>query len=270
MTATPSKSVVAPTYGNTSSAAKSTSSAAACPAPGTTAADGRYSCNPAHSYPTGQVCSLVDGCYYLRTETPGVYATPSATVSLGTPVYFTSTSSAPKSSASCPAAGSTDSQGRYSCNPAHAYPNGQTCELTSGCYFLKYPSTSVSVDVPVYRTTTVSAITTYCPQPTTFVHSASTYVVTKATTLTVPCPGGCVVTSVESKTVPATTAPATTAPATTAPGTTAPVYKTGSTLVPSASKNGTATHTIATYTGAGAIATGAPLAAMAALGAFFL
>ena len=48
---------------------------------------------------------------------------------------------ATKIETTCPAPGSTDSQGRYSCNPAHQYPNGQTCELVEGCYFLEYPTT---------------------------------------------------------------------------------------------------------------------------------
>ncbi|KAH6686934.1 hypothetical protein F5X68DRAFT_208257 [Plectosphaerella plurivora] len=36
-----------------------------CPAPGTTTEDG-YSCNPAHQYPDGEECVLIDGCYFLR------------------------------------------------------------------------------------------------------------------------------------------------------------------------------------------------------------
>ncbi|GAO15576.1 hypothetical protein UVI_02050090 [Ustilaginoidea virens] len=42
----------------------------------------------------------------------------------------------PSAGARCPTPGSTDSQGRYSCNPAHQYPTGQTCQVVNGCYFL--------------------------------------------------------------------------------------------------------------------------------------
>lgn len=42
---------------------------------------------------------------------------------------------------------------------------------------------------PVYTTTVVTAITTYCPAPTTMVHAGKTYTITKATTLTITdCP----------------------------------------------------------------------------------
>ncbi|KAG5998328.1 hypothetical protein E4U52_000663 [Claviceps spartinae] len=36
----------------------------------------------------------------------------------------------------CPAPGLTDSQGRYSCNPAHKYPEGHQCKQVDGCLFL--------------------------------------------------------------------------------------------------------------------------------------
>ncbi|UNI24503.1 hypothetical protein JDV02_010243 [Purpureocillium takamizusanense] len=97
-----------------------------CPAPGSTDSQGRYSCNPAHQYPNGQTCEVVDGCYYLFANGKPVDNSGSSTV----------TSAQPTQSATCPAPGSTDAQGRYSCNPAHQYPNGQTCNVIDGCYYL--------------------------------------------------------------------------------------------------------------------------------------
>ncbi|PIA95908.1 hypothetical protein CB0940_10593 [Cercospora beticola] len=145
-------------------------------------------------------------------------------------------------------------------SPAHSYPDGQYCTLVDGCYFLRTvgPGVSASASVPVsYETKTVSEFTTFCPSPTTFVHSATTYAVTAATTIVIPCPGGCAVTK----------------PVTTAPGTAPAPQPTLSSAVPSipVSRNGTTSAPPATYTGAAnkMLAGGAPLAA-AALGAFFL
>ncbi|CAK1367300.1 unnamed protein product [Cercospora beticola] len=186
-------------------------------------------------------------------------ATPS--VALGPPKYFTeSAPTASSTASSCPAPGDKDASGRYSCNPAHSYPDGQYCTLVDGCYFLRTvgPGVSASASVPVsYETKTVSEFTTFCPSPTTFVHSATTYAVTAATTIVIPCPGGCAVTK----------------PVTTAPGTAPAPQPTLSSAVPSipVSRNGTTSAPPATYTGAAnkMLAGGAPLAA-AALGAFFL
>ncbi len=94
--------------------------AAACPAAGETDKMGRYSCNPAHAYPEGQKCEAVDGCYFLSA----------ASTTMPMSVHPTQTGSV------CPAAGSTDKLGRYSCNPAHQYPNGQQCVAFDGCYYL--------------------------------------------------------------------------------------------------------------------------------------
>ncbi|PPJ56578.1 hypothetical protein CBER1_01842 [Cercospora berteroae] len=57
---------------------------------------------------------------------------------------------AAQSTPSCPAPGSHDSQGRYSCNPAHQYPAGQICDLVDGCYFLRQPGPVVSVTASSY------------------------------------------------------------------------------------------------------------------------
>ncbi|EXV03148.1 hypothetical protein X797_004271, partial [Metarhizium robertsii] len=103
------------------SPAKPSETAAACPAPGSTDSQGRYSCNPAHQYPNGQSCVAFQGCYFLcGSDGKPVDNAPAPT----------------ETAAACPAPGSTDSQGRYSCNPAHQYPNGQSCVAFQGCYFL--------------------------------------------------------------------------------------------------------------------------------------
>ncbi|KXT02344.1 hypothetical protein AC578_166 [Pseudocercospora eumusae] len=197
-----------------------------------------YACNPAHKYPEGQICTTISGSLTLITTT-GTSSAPttsayvdkcqqaynqciaagqpevkcscdlttcagedsarirdycaSATANLTSTASRTQPASYPTSTSSCPAAGSTDSKGRYSCNPAHKYPEGQTCSLVDGCYFL--------VGGNVYTTEVQTAYTTYCPQPTTFTHQQTTYTVTKATTITLPCNGGCTVTK------PATSAP---------------------------------------------------------------
>ncbi|KAG6087065.1 hypothetical protein E4U15_000153 [Claviceps sp. LM218 group G6] len=94
--------------------------AADCPAPGLTDSQGRYSCNPAHKYPEGRQCKQVDGCGLPLPPVIGSSASSGA---------------APPASA-CPAPGLTDSQGRYSCNPAHKYPEGRQCKQVDGCLFL--------------------------------------------------------------------------------------------------------------------------------------
>src|SRR3546814_17707575 len=66
-----------------------------------------------HQYPNGQTCNVIDGCYYLCDSN-------------GKPVSNSVSSAAPTQTPTCPAPGSTDHPGRYSCNPAHQYPNGQT------------------------------------------------------------------------------------------------------------------------------------------------
>ncbi|KAF4119891.1 hypothetical protein GMORB2_3579 [Geosmithia morbida] len=82
-------------------------SAAKCPAPGETNNLG-YGCNPAHTYPDGQTCQLVDGCNILEQAAKVAAA------------------------AACPALGETNDLG-YGCNPAHTYPDGQVCQLIDGC-----------------------------------------------------------------------------------------------------------------------------------------
>ncbi|KAK8141162.1 hypothetical protein G3M48_000671 [Beauveria asiatica] len=95
-----------------------------CAAPGDYDSKGRYSCNPAHQYPNGQTCKVIDGCPLLCDASGNAIATGTAT------------SSAAQPTSTCAAPGDYDSQGRYSCNPAHQYPNGQTCKVINGCPLL--------------------------------------------------------------------------------------------------------------------------------------
>ncbi|KAG5975085.1 hypothetical protein E4U55_007859 [Claviceps digitariae] len=131
-------------------------SAADCPAPGLTDSQGRYSCNPAHEYPSGQTCKTIDGCLFL-VEADGkpviITTTTSAVLPTGTPV--------------CPAPGSTDSQGRYSCNPAHQYPNGQTCKAIDGCLFLVDANGKpiISITTPTSSGVAQPTGTPACPAP---------------------------------------------------------------------------------------------------------
>ncbi|CRK33993.1 hypothetical protein BN1708_006248, partial [Verticillium longisporum] len=167
-----------------------------CPAPGSTSAAGDYSCNPAHAYPEGQQCVLVNGCYFLRNKAASSTAPPAAasqptgtscpapgsTSAVGDisclptqkyskglecvlvngcyllrPMCGTSSSAAPKpTTTSCPAPGSTNAAGDYSCNPAHKYPEGQQCVLMDGCYLLRttggVPTTHPNTTVPASST----------------------------------------------------------------------------------------------------------------------
>ncbi|KAM3552210.1 hypothetical protein MY1884_007329 [Beauveria asiatica] len=95
-----------------------------CAAPGDYDSKGRYSCNPAHQYPNGQKCQVIDGCPLLCDASGNAIATG------------TVTSSAAQPTSTCAAPGDYDSQGRYSCNPAHQYPNGQKCQIIDGCPLL--------------------------------------------------------------------------------------------------------------------------------------
>lgn len=98
-----------------------------CVAGGGYDSKGRYSCNPAHQYPNGQTCNIIDGCHVLCDSN-------------GTPIVSSTTSSAQPTTTNpankCAGAGDYDSLGRYSCNPAHQYPNGQTCKTIDGCPLL--------------------------------------------------------------------------------------------------------------------------------------
>lgn len=131
---------------------------------------------------------MSDGCYYLRVPGPGV----SASATESAPPYATP---------SCPAAGSTGPNGQYACkyvyptsflsshieltlpfSPAHAYPDGQICDMSEGCYYLRQPAPGLSTSYSPPMTST----TIVCPGPTTLTHGGMTYPVTEATTLTVP------------------------------------------------------------------------------------
>ncbi|KAL9532409.1 Vacuole-localized protein [Sphaerulina musiva] len=129
-----------PAYKTTGTVPSQPASSSACPAPGTNDSQGRYSCNPAHTYPAGQTCKLINGCYLLEypQTSSGSASMPAAYPSASS----TAPAAYPTSSSACPASGTKDNQGRYSCNPAHTYPAGQTCKLINGCYLLEYPQTS--------------------------------------------------------------------------------------------------------------------------------
>ncbi|EFY94878.1 hypothetical protein X797_010678 [Metarhizium robertsii] len=99
--------------------------AAECPSTGSTDSQGRFSCNPAHQYGGGQTCEQIDGCFYLLGPD-------------GKPV-INSPAEPSETAAACPSTGSTDSQGRFSCNPAHQYGGGQTCGQIDGCFYLLGP-----------------------------------------------------------------------------------------------------------------------------------
>ncbi|KAG6308872.1 hypothetical protein E4U45_005972 [Claviceps purpurea] len=138
---------------------KTTSSEAAqptsaCPAPGFTDSQGRYSCNPAHQYPEGQQCKETDGCLFLTDAN-------------GKPVINKTTSSgAAQPTSACPAPGFTDSQGRYSCNPAHQYPAGQQCKEIDGCLFLCDANGKPVISNPTSVVTSGAAQpTNACPAP---------------------------------------------------------------------------------------------------------
>ncbi|OAA37217.1 hypothetical protein NOR_07233 [Metarhizium rileyi] len=131
-----------PVNNNPTTAAEPTQTAAACPAPGSTDSQGRYSCNPAHQYPNGQTCQAIEGCYYLIGADGKPVDNKATTTGGAQPTQTSST---------CPAPGTTDSQGRYSCNPAHQYPSGQTCTVIDGCYYLS------SGDIPVKNNGTTTA-----------------------------------------------------------------------------------------------------------------
>ncbi|KAG6182338.1 hypothetical protein E4U36_003398 [Claviceps purpurea] len=101
--------------------------ASACPAAGLTDSQGRYSCNPAHKQAEGRQCKQFDACYFLSdTNGKPVISNPTSVVAPG----------AAQPTSACPAPGFTDSKGRYSCNPAHKYPEGQQCKEIDGCLFL--------------------------------------------------------------------------------------------------------------------------------------
>jgi hypothetical protein len=66
--------------------------------------------------------------------------------------------------------------------------------LAVGAMASKSFEPSYTTDNVVYTTEVVTAITTYCPEPTTVTYGESTYTVTEATTLTITdCEAGCTI-----------------------------------------------------------------------------
>ncbi|KAK4615853.1 hypothetical protein CLAFUW4_10319 [Fulvia fulva] len=149
-----------------------TSEVSKCPAPGMTDSVGRYSCNPAHQYPDGQICDLVDGCYFLRTVTPGVSATPYTTTVEQYTTY-------------CPSATTVTAHGK-----TYTATSATTITVCPGNCVV----TSTSMAPPVYTTSTVSAYTTVCPTPTTIYTHGQTYPVTKPAQTVTICKDACTVT----------------------------------------------------------------------------
>lgn len=95
------------------SAAPAATSSSACPAPGDTDSQGRYSCNPAHQYPSGQECVLVDGCYFLSTTLP----TSSAHNATSSMPYPTGSHSSAKTSGVASATQSGKSSSTHASSP---------------------------------------------------------------------------------------------------------------------------------------------------------
>lgn len=131
-----------------------------CAPPGRDNSIGR-SCDPNQQYPAGQICARVGGCHYLaqcnadgqrnlqssqNCELGRKYpeGSPCAIVSSGCLLISaasskgspTSISSRPSPTASCPAPGSPDSQGRVGCDPKKQSPSTQTCRPDGGCFYI--------------------------------------------------------------------------------------------------------------------------------------
>lgn len=112
-----------------------------------------------------------------------------------------------------------------------------------------------------YTTEVVTAYTTYCPAATEITHGGTTYSVTEATTLTLPCEYGCTITKPVSSAPaestpysPVTTEtssavappPYSSAPAPSSPVAPIPVYPTGNGTLPAPVPSGTGSYTSAT------------------------
>jgi hypothetical protein len=114
--------------------------------------------------PNGTPCALGANCYATNSMLQTVCGNFQATCTNDQQCAFnkcnegfcngallssaSSSASPATSSSACPAPGSTDSQGRYSCNPAHQYPSGQECRLVDGCYFLSSTLSSSASSAP--------------------------------------------------------------------------------------------------------------------------
>ncbi|KAG5926460.1 hypothetical protein E4U53_003076 [Claviceps sorghi] len=146
-------------------------SAASCPAPGDMDREGRYSCNPAATYPSGELCQQVDDCFFLVDvfEKPiiGKPVKGAPILPRGKSPVTSHATTLPTSTPACPAPGNYDSKGRYSCNPAHQYPEKQTCAMVDGCPFLVGADGKPVISKPT-ATGTGAALPTgtgVCPAP---------------------------------------------------------------------------------------------------------
>ncbi|KXS95983.1 hypothetical protein AC578_8080 [Pseudocercospora eumusae] len=187
-------------------------------------------------------------------------------------------------SAPCPAPGTNGPDGRYSCNPAHQYPDNQFCLLDSGCYYLvnQGPGVSATPTASTPSSPTTPTASPSCPAPGTnstdgryscnpahqypenqfcLLDGGCYYLVNQGPGVSVSAPGGTSLTTVCPTSTGATPVP----PAPTATGSTMSMPP------PAGKTNGTATATKpVAYTGAAAIATAAPVMAVAALAGLFL
>lgn len=139
-----------------------------------------FACNPAHSYPAGQVCAtdsagslvlssvsttsapypagstLPDGGYVCNPAHSYPAGQTCVAGTAGTPTL----SPVGTTSAAYPA-GSTLPNGGYVCNPAHAYPTGQTCVAgPSGLYTLSYSGSATGMNTWAAMTTKPASGTT--------------------------------------------------------------------------------------------------------------
>ncbi|USW47912.1 Putative ubiquitin 3 binding protein But2 [Septoria linicola] len=161
---------------------------------------------PVESSPAESTTAVPSYPAQSPSTAPSVSTSTEETTCIESTTVPAGTAPAPSASTSCIPAGSSDSQGRYSCNPAHQYPAGQTCVLENGCYYL---STSSST-VPSAQSTTPASIpaTSEAVESTTCTESVSSAVPTTFATSSAPT----AVNSVPSSSV--TSAPSTTIPST--------------------------------------------------------
>ncbi|KAK4495860.1 hypothetical protein PRZ48_013128 [Zasmidium cellare] len=156
------------------------------PAP---SASSTYACNPAHSYPNGATCVSESGHLTLVTYSVDVPEYRTASSAATTPLICNAAAIArgdctataaivPSSSAASP------SFSAYDCNPAHSYPNGQTCTSINGTRGLVFPPATTTADYTTYTTVTTCPVTQTSGKATVTTLTTSTVVVTS-------CKGGC-------------------------------------------------------------------------------
>ncbi|KAI5363602.1 hypothetical protein Slin14017_G055660 [Septoria linicola] len=147
--------------GITSSASPATTSASA-PSSAAPSSAAPSSATPSATATSSAVAAKLVSSTIAVPTTLQTLIKPASTPVSGVCIPITETSSTTSATAAaattstCPAAGETDDQGRYSCNPAHQYPSSQTCELKGSCYFL-VSQTTTSATAPSTTTSTTFA-----------------------------------------------------------------------------------------------------------------